>query len=289
MLASAVIVFRETLEACLIIGIVLAATVDVAGSRKFVGIGVLAGLAGAGLFAGFADWLAASFNGAGQDLFNAVAMCMAVVMLTWHNVWMASHGREMVTQMKTVGRDVSEGTSDIAVLAVVVGVAVLREGGETILFLYGVAASEQNGLTQMVLGLIFGAGMGIAVGAALYLGLLRIPHKRLFGVTSVLVAFLAAGMAAQAITYFSAAGVLSFADTALWDTSTMLSEESILGRLLHTLVGYVDRPNAVQLAAWSATLAVIALLTKMVNAQPATQSTTLASKPLASKQPVSVK
>lgn len=286
MLASAVIVFRETLEACLIIGIVLAATVDVVGSRKFVGIGVLAGLAGAGLFAIFADWLAASFNGTGQDLFNAVAMCLAVVMLTWHNVWMAKHGREMVMQMKGVGRDVSDGTSDIAVLAIVVGVAVLREGGETILFLYGIAASEQNGLSQMFLGLLFGAGAGIATGAALYLGLLRIPHKRLFGVTSILVTFLAAGMAAQAITYFSAAGILTFADTPLWDTSALLSEESILGRLLHTLVGYVDRPNAVQLAAWSATIAVIALLTKMVNTLPPALPPAL---PSVSKPQVSVK
>jgi high-affinity iron transporter len=265
MLASAVIVFREVLEACLIIGIVLAATVDVPGSRRFIAVGVFAGLVCAGLFAGFADWLSASFNGTGQDLFNAWAMTLAVVMLTWHNVWMARHGREMAAQMRDLGRDVSEGASDITVLAVVVGVAVLREGGETILFLYGIAASEQNGLGQMIAGMVLGTGAGIATGAALYLGLLRIPHKKLFAVTSVLVTFLAAGMAAQAITYFSAAGLVEFADTPLWDTSTLLSEESVFGRLMHTLIGYVDRPNAVQLTAWCATIAAMALLTRVVN------------------------
>lgn len=263
MLASAVIVFREVLEACLIVSIILAATVGVPGSRRFIAIGVAAGVAGAGLFALFADWLAALFDGTGQDMFNAAAMTVAVVMLTWHNVWMSKHGREMAAHMQDVGRSVNEGTTDIAMLAVVVGLAVLREGGETILFLYGIAASGQNGVGQMAIGLALGAGAGIATGAALYLGLLRIPHRRLFAVTSAMVTLLAAGMAAQAVTFFSAAGVLSYADNPLWDTSAILSEDSIAGRLLHTLMGYVDRPNLVQLSVWAATIAAITLLSRM--------------------------
>ncbi len=265
MLASAVIVFREVLEACLIVSIILAATVDVAGSRRFVSFGVAAGLAGAGLFALFADWVAALFNGTGQDMFNAVAMAVAVVMLTWHNVWMAKHGREMAQQMRDVGQNVNDGTTDITMLAVVVGLAVLREGGETILFLYGIAASGQNGIGQMATGLVLGAGAGIATGAALYLGLLRIPHRKLFAVTSAMVTLLAAGMAAQAVTFFSAAGILEYADTPLWDTSTLLSEDSVIGRLLHTLVGYVDRPNMVQLSVWFVTIAAITVLSRMAN------------------------
>ncbi|MGH6799283.1 MAG: FTR1 family iron permease, partial [Roseiarcus sp.] len=140
MLAALIIVFRETLEAGLVVGVVLAATRGVPGRGFWIASGVGAGVAGACLVAAFASRIATLFEGSGQEAFNASILIVAVVMLCWHNAWMANHGRDLARDLKAVGRDVAEGRRPLTALAVVCGVAVLREGSEVVLFLYGVAA-----------------------------------------------------------------------------------------------------------------------------------------------------
>ena len=206
MLGALVIVFREVIEAGLIIGIVMAATRGVAGRGRWVAIGVGGGVVGAALVAGFAGAISQAFEGAGQELFNASVLGIAVVMLMWHNAWMARHGREIAAAMRQVGTAVSEGARPLTALAIVVGLAVLREGSEVVLFLYGIAASGTSGASLLVGGLL-----GIAAGAAFtgftYFGLLAIPTRYIFSVTSWLIALLAAGMAAQAVQFLNNAGL----------------------------------------------------------------------------------
>ena len=103
MLGALVIVFREVLEAGLIIGIVLAATRGAPGRGRWVAAGVLAGVVGAGIIALFAGAIADAFEGSGQELLNAAVLGAAVLMLMWHNAWMARHGRELAAEM-TRGR-----------------------------------------------------------------------------------------------------------------------------------------------------------------------------------------
>jgi len=269
MLASAVIVFREVLEAALIVGIVLAATKGLAGSRRWVTAGILGGLLGSAVIAGSAGALSEALAGMGQEIFNASILGVAVVMLGWHTVWMSSHGREMAAEMKRVGHAVSVGSRPLSVLAVVVGVAVLREGAETVLFVFGVSTSGESGRLATVAGCAVGLGAGVTVGILLYRGLLAIPTRHLFTVTTWLVTLLAAGMAAQAVNYLAAAGLIEEATQPLWDTSWLLPENSIGGQLLHTLVGYMDRPSAGQLLAYGATLLGISGLARMVSRQRA--------------------
>lgn len=257
MLAAAVIVFREVLEAALIVGIVLAATKGVSRSRRWIVIGIVGGLFGAAIVAASADLLTEALAGMGQEIFNAVILLVAVAMLGWHTVWMSSHGREMAAEMKNIGHAVSMGSRPLSVLALVVGVAVLREGAETVLFVFGISASGQDGGTATALGCALGFAAGAGAGALLYAGLVAVPTRHLFSVTTWLVTLLAAGMAAQAVSYLSAAGMLDIATQPLWDTSNLLAENSIPGRLAHTLVGYMDRPSGSQLAAYVLTLAAI--------------------------------
>ena len=263
MLSALLIVFREVIEAGLIVGIVLAATKGVPRRDFAVSMGVLAGVLGACLVAAFAGGLASLFQGSGQELFNASILILAVMMLTWHNVWMASHGREMARELKAAGHDVVSGKRTLAALGVVVGVAVLREGSEVVLFLYGIAA--QGGVSNA--GLLAGGALGLAAGAAvsalMYLGLLTIPAGRLFQVTSGLITLLAAGMAGQAVLFLQNGGYINVWTSTVWDTSWLLKEDSIPGRLLHTLVGYVQAPDGAQVAAYLATIAGILLLMRM--------------------------
>ncbi|MBV8977682.1 MAG: FTR1 family protein [Alphaproteobacteria bacterium] len=257
MLASLLIVFREVIEAGLILGIVLAATKGVVGRALWVGIGVVGGIVGACIVAAFAGEIEQLFQGSGQELFNATILTLAVVMLTWHNVWMAGHGRAMARELKGVGEAVLSGERTLTALAVVVGVAVLREGSEVVLFLYGIAAQPGTTTAAMLTGGVLGLGAGAAVSALMYYGLLAIPAHKLFKVTSGLITLLAAGMAAQAVLFLQQAGYFEVMTRTVWDTSWLLSQDSIVGRMLHTLVGYSDAPNGAQLAAYGATALVI--------------------------------
>ena len=264
MLAALIIVFREVIEAGLVVGIVLAATRGVPHRAGWIAAGIGAGLLGASIVAGFADVIANAFTGAGQELLNAGVLILAVLMLGWHNVWMSRHGRAMAQEMHAAGLEVLEGRRPTRMLAVVVGVAVLREGSEVVLFLYGVGA--QGGVTGG--GILLGGALGILLGAIvawlMYRGLLKVPARHLFTVTSTLIALLAAGMAAQAVAFLEQAGVIAQFTEPLWNSSGLLNERSLAGRVLHTLIGYTDQPTGIQLLAYVATLATIAVLMRLV-------------------------
>ncbi|HYH37298.1 MAG TPA: FTR1 family protein [Azospirillum sp.] len=267
MLASLIIVFREVLEAGLIIGIVLAATRGVPGRGRWVAAGVGAGVAGACGVAAFADVISDQLDGSGQELFNAAVLLTAVVMLAWHNAWMARHGREHAAEMRAVGRAVESGDRPPHALAVVVGAAVLREGAEVVLFLAGIVSAEGGGGASVALGALGGIALGAAAAFLVYRGLLTIATRHLFGVTSWMITLLAAGMAASAMHYLSQAGLVSVGEAELWDTSFLLSDGSALGQVLHILVGYTDRPTALQAGAWLAVVTSITLLTRLMRPQ----------------------
>jgi high-affinity iron transporter len=264
MLSALLIVFREVIEAGLIVGIVLAATKGVPRRSWFVTIGVVGGVLGACLVAAFAGELASLFQGSGQELFNAAILLVAVAMLTWHNVWMASHGREMARELKAAGHEVITGKRTLAALAIVVGVAVLREGSEVVLFLYGVAAQGGTSNAAMALGGVLGCVAGAGVSALMYFGLLTIPAHRLFAVTSGLITLLAAGMAAQAVLFLQNGGYINVLSDTVWNTSWLLPEDGIAGRLLHTLVGYSEAPDGAQIIAYLATIAMMLGLMRTV-------------------------
>ena len=265
MLSSALIVFREVLEAALVVSIVLAATKGILNRGWWVSGGLLGGIIGAGLIAIFADVISSWASGMGQEVFNACVMFVAVVMLAWHSIWMGKHSREMAQQIAAVGKAVAAGSRPLTGLAIVVGIAVLREGSEAVLFLYGIAAGDPGQPPQMVIGGLLGIFGGVSLGAAMYAGLLQIPLKRLFAVTNAMIILLAAGMASQGVGFLVSAGLLpSWGDT-VWDTSWLLKESSLLGKMFHTLIGYTARPAGIQIAAYIATLVIVVLLSRAVN------------------------
>src|SRR5579872_2643940 len=267
MLAALIIVFREVFEAGLIVGIVLAVTSSVPNRNRWIGGGVVAGVLAACVVAAFAGALSQLFAGMGQELFNAAILGLAVMMLTWHNVWMAHHGREMAGELRAVGQAVADGTKSLLALAVVVGVAVLREGSEVALFLYGVAASDGSSAISLVLGGLLGLALGAGVCLLTYFGLMRIPPRALFATTTVLITLLAAGMATQAVAFLERADWLNSLDTVVWDSGWLLSDKSIAGRAMHTLIGYTDQPTEMQLLVYAAVLLVTFLLMRFSRPQ----------------------
>ena len=256
MFATALIVFRETLEAALFVGIMAAATRGVVGRSRWLTAGVLAGVAGALALAAGAEHISALANGVGQDLVNASILGMALAMLTWHGVWVSNQGFQTAVQARALGSSFKQGQRAPWALMVVVGLSVLREGAETVLFVTGyVGSSGQSGTLMAAFAGLMG---GIATGAFIYLGLSRVPIQRMFAVTNVLILLLAASMASQLARALSQAGLISIWGQPVWDTSALLRIESPLGTLAHALVGYEAQPTGLQLAFYALALVIIA-------------------------------
>jgi high-affinity iron transporter len=266
MLGTAIIVFRETLEAALIVTIVLAATRGVRGRGAWVGAGIAGGLVGATLIAGAAGAIAGSFEGMGQELFNAGVLIAAVLMLGWHHLWMAEHGRALANELRTLSESVRAGAATLGALTVAVGLAVLREGAETVLFVQGLVTTEST--RNVLAGVALGALGGAVIGTLLYFGLVRIPLRHFFRVTGWLIVVLAAGLAAQAARFLEQANVLPAMVPEMWDTSALLTEESLPGQVLHVLVGYTARPSAMQLVFYVATLAILIVAARLRSIAP---------------------
>ena len=268
MLASLIIVFREVLEASLVVGIILAASRGVPRRGWWIAGGCATGVVGALVVAGFADEIAAAAAGVGQEVFDAAILFAAVCMLGWHNVWMSRHGRELAADATKIGREVLAGTRPLYALAVVCGVAVLREGSEIALFLYGIAIDSGSSALSMVTGGALGLAAGAVAGAAIYFGLLTIPLRHLFSVTSWLILLLAAGMAAQGAAFLTAADLLPPLGSSVWDTSWLLPQQGLLGELLHILTGYTARPEGIQLVFYAGTLVIIGLMMRVMRDAP---------------------
>jgi high-affinity iron transporter len=257
MFGAAIIVLRETFEAALLIGIVAAATRSIPNRGRWVAGGIVAGLAGAFAVAALTGRIAALFDGVGQELFNAAVLGIAVIMLGWHNVWMSAHAAELSAGARRIGREVTEGRRELSAILIVITLAVLREGSETALFLYGMMYSGELAAPAVVSGGAFGLVAGASLGVFLYAGLLRIPMKWFFRVTSMLILLLAAGMASRMAQFLIQADVLPGLASPLWDMSSVLPTESAAGALLHVLAGYDAVPTGMQVLFYVAVLVAV--------------------------------
>ena len=265
MFGSSIIVFRESLEAALLIGIIAAGTRDLAYRDRWLALGLCAGVAGSLVVAALTETIAQLADGSGQELFNAAILGVAVLMIGWHNIWMASHGKEMARAAKSVGGEIRSGKKELSAIAIAIALTVLREGSETALFLHGMAASSVGSAGSVLLGGAMGLLAGTALGFVVYFGLLRIPLRHFFSVTGGLLLLLAAGLASQMARFLTQADVLPSLASPFWDTSGFLPVDSGLGAALHILIGYEAQPSGTQVLFYATTLICIAAGSWWVN------------------------
>jgi high-affinity iron transporter len=256
MLPAALIVFREVLEAALIVTIIMAATRGLPHRGKWVSLGILVGIAGAGIVAALANIIASSFAGSGQEIVNAAILFIAVGLIGWHIVWMNSHGRRMAAEMRAIGHQVAEGEKHMSVLAIVVGLAVMREGSELVLMLKGLWAGS-NSSNEMIIGSLIGLAAGVAMGALLYAGMLALSLGRLFSLTNGLLVLIASGMAARGADFLNQADLLPTLKPRMWDTGFILSDDHGVGQALGALIGYIAQPSGIEVLFYGVTAAVI--------------------------------
>jgi len=264
--SALIIVFREMLEMALVLGVLLAATGGMPGTRRWIGLGGLAGVGGAVLIALFMEELENAATGDGEFLFNAGVLMLASALIAWTVIWMSKHGREMSARMRHVGQSVVEGELPKTALAIVSMAAVMREGGEAVFFLFGAARSAQGDGSGMLLGGLMGVISGVLVGYVIYKGLMHIPLKHLFAVVGWILILLAAGMASQAVQNLVLIDVLPSLTDPLWDSSGWLPESSFIGEILHVMIGYADQPSGMQFLVFVITFVVIAAWQRKVQA-----------------------
>lgn len=262
MLSFAIIVFREVFEVALILGILLASTKGLQKRVPWIWIGILLGLSGSCVVAYFAQMISQALEGLGQEVFNASVLLIAAVLIGWMVVWMHGYGKTLTQDLKEVGQNVVKGTLPLYTLATVIALSVLRDGSEVVLLSSGILVSGQT-LFSLVMGGMLGLGLGSVVGIIIYYSLLKVSTRKLFSITNWLLILLAAGMVSQAIGFLTAAGFVPEIIYPLWDTSRIVSDDSLIGEVLHTLLGYNARPSAMQLIGYLATFFGISLILKL--------------------------
>ena len=262
MFSIALIVFREVFEISLIVSILMVATKGLVKRTQWVGIGILLGIAGAILIAFFADAISQAAQGMGQEMLNATILLIAATLIGWTTIWMTRNGRHLAQEFKQIGQEVIQGHKPVYTLAVVVALSVLREGTEIVMFTYSAFVTGGK-MYQLLGGGLLGACAGTAVGVVLYYGLMKVPTKQIFQVTSWMLIFLVAGMVAQAFGYLTMAGKVPEIIPTIWDTSKIVAENSFLGKIMHVLAGYTDRPSGVQILVYLLTIGGLAVVLKM--------------------------
>jgi high-affinity iron transporter len=274
MFGIAIIVFRETLEAALFVGIIAAATRGLAGRSRLLFAGVLLGAVGALALAAGAEHISALADGIGQDLLNAAILGVALAMLIWHCVWASNQGAQTAEQARALGNSLGQGQRKPWALLVVVALSVLREGAETVLFVAGYATGLDASGT--VAGATAGVVGGVVVGWLIFAGLTRVPLRRMFTVINSLILLMAASIASQLARALSQAGVINAWGQSLWDTSNWLRVESPLGMVAHALAGYDARPTGLQLAFYVMAVAIIVCGTRWLKKAQVPAAPTLA-------------
>ena len=259
MFGTGLIVFRETLEAALFIGIIAAATKSLEGRTRWLVLGVALGAIGSLIIASVMERISNLASGLGQDLLNAIILSTALLMLSWHSIWVTAHAREMSEQARRIGTKVSQGTAALWAVTVAVAMTVLREGAETVFFVAGLVSGSTEGIASLVVGAMIGFALGVAVGFAIYRGLGYLNPRRLFSITNVLILLLAGNLASQLAKTLQQADWLSLLNNSAWDTTELLPNDSLLGLFMHGILGYDASPSQLQVLFYLLAITLISL------------------------------
>lgn len=245
MLASALITFREGLEAALIVGIVLGVLRKLgrADRSRPVWVGVLAAVV-VSVVAGLAlNALGVAFEGRAEEIFEGAAMLLAAAVLTWMIFWMQRQGRQIQAQLELdVRRAVTVGST--WALFSLAFVAVVREGIETVLFLTAAAFSATPAQT-----LVGGAGgliAAVVLGWLMFAAGKRLDVQAFFRVTGALLILFAAGLVAHGVHELQEAAVLPVVVEHVWDINPVLDENGTIGTFLKALFGYNGNPSLLE-------------------------------------------
>ncbi|KAF0164754.1 MAG: high-affinity iron transporter [Rhodocyclaceae bacterium] len=252
MLNALIVVFRESLEAMLVIGVLLAWIArqpDPATLRRGLWAGVAAGV-GLAVVLGFATFAAQSqLEGNALEAFRVGMMLFAAGLIMQMVLWMRRHGRHMKRELEAHASRVSGAVG----IGIVAALAVAREGAETVVFLYGMGLERDGGDLLALLGAATaGLALAAATGWLVTRGARFLSYRVLFGASEILLLLIAGALLAAGIDRMIGLDWLPPLLDPVWDSSGLLDDGSGAGRLLADFVGYRARPSASLLIAYAA-------------------------------------
>ncbi len=253
MIAAFVLFLREGFEASLIVSLLFAALrqLGMTHQARAVWIGMALAIlvslvGGAALYVTIQQYNGSTF----QTVFETITYLIAVVLLTTMTFWMQKHSRSMKKELVAKASAASSGLA----LGLLAFTTVGREGLETAIFMLAFAF-QTNALL-----LLSGAFLGLLASLLLCLLIYRLGYKLdfrvFFRVMGIVLLFFAAGLLGNAIQNMQALGWLTFGVVPLWNTGRLLSENSTLGDILHTFLGYAESPTVLQVTLYVLYLAI---------------------------------
>ena len=270
-MAELIIVFREVLEASLIVGILYTYLIKTDQETAIIKLwqGVLVALAASLLGSLLFQKLSGGFQGQAEKLFEGFIMIIAAIVLGTMIIWMAKN-RNIADELEEKAA-VALGSEKLGYgIFALAFISVFREGIETILFLYGVMM-KQGGLSIVLS--FSGAFLGIGLGYMIFVQGRKVPLKTFFNVSSVLLIFVAAGMLAYGVHELESAGIIPNYGR-IWDINPpklpdgsypMFHDKGYVGSLLKGLFGYNGDPSAIELVAWLLTASGLGFMWKKVS------------------------
>ncbi|HJV05011.1 MAG TPA: iron uptake transporter permease EfeU [Actinomycetota bacterium] len=263
--AAFLITLREGIEAALVVSIILA-YLNAIGHRERRGtvwwgvVGAVAVSLVAGVVLNATVGAISETSERTAEIIEGIGSVLAVIVLTWMIFWMRRQARHIKGELQ--GRvDVALASGSNLALAALAFFVVVREGLETVLFLFGTIREEVVGSTALAyVGAALGLAVAVLLGVLIYRGGIRLNLRTFFRVTGALILVVAAGLLAYGIHEFQEVGWLPGADAHAFDISGVLSDEGGVGALLRAMFGYNADPTWLELTAWAGYLLVTGFL-----------------------------
>ena len=246
LLSSVILVLQETLEAALLISVLMAVSHHVKLRIIWLPWGLCVGSVLAFLYATNMQSVSEWFDYVGQEVVNAflhATITVAIIILLW-----------AIFKTHPAGHPASEPIKKYHVFlfqlcaAIAITLTITREGSELLVYLGGFI-QQGDRLQTILTGSSIGFSIGVSVGVLLYYGLMGLPGSWGFTSSVMLMALSAGNMLSQATLLLTQADLLP-SGRALWDTSPWLSETSISGQLLYALIGYEATPSWIHVVSY---------------------------------------
>ncbi len=260
MLSASLIIFREIIEISIIISVIYSSIEEYNKKNIVILKGVAIGLFFSIIFAVFMDRITESFDGMGQEIINSIIMISAICLITYSITWMKSNVTQFSNNLKQAA--LKEESNKIPKLSIILIIATsfIREGTEIILFSYGVLSSSQISKYSFFLGAALGLCAAVLVVISLNFGLMKTKTKQIFSATTILLILIASSMSAQVANNLISMGLFDSLSSELWDSSWLISDTSILGQILNAFMGYVSKPNTLEILFYFGTLTILVTL-----------------------------
>lgn len=266
------VVWRESVEALLVVGILYAwlKNGDAEARRGLpylwagVGAGLLAAVALGAALVGFSEFL----SGDAADYFQIGMVLIACVLIVQMVLWMKRHGRTLKRDMERSLQDSTRNGNAWGV-AVLVALAIAREGSETVIFLYGLGFGQSGHVSHGdVLAIVLGLGLAFLTFYILQLGGRIFSWRQFFRVTEIMLLLLGAGLLQTGVDKLIDKEILPLGISQVWNSSAILDDSSTVGSLVAALTGYRAHPALTNLIAYALYWLVVGWLARRASRTP---------------------